>query len=107
MKDIVSRFGEPQSAYYLPDMGNYILAYQNNPAHPHRFFFGFDHAKVLDGKSYEPLSVERTKLFKELKEIYKDSEFYSPPVSMCGSHFPMNDGLVYILGTGVTLRLPP
>jgi hypothetical protein len=108
ISDVFSRFGNPQSAAFLPDADDYLLIYQNQPDGPQRYYFEFDREhKKLVGKTYEPLPGEEIKSFERLKAQFVGAEFYSPPLSMCDSHYSRNEGLVWIWGTGITLRVHP
>jgi hypothetical protein len=108
IKDVFSRFGDPLKAYFSPKDNAYGLVYRNVPTQPERYFLWFDHeSKKLISKTYEPLPTEKENSYQEVQAHFKGAEFYSPPVSMCGSHYARNEGLVYIWGTGVTLDLHP
>jgi hypothetical protein len=108
MKDIFDRFGDPKDAVYLPDTHTYVFIYQNVPGRPQRYYFGFDRQdKRLTSKTYEPLSGEPAASFERMKTYFKEAELYSPPVSMCDSHYPRNEGLVWVWGTGVTMQIHP
>jgi len=107
-KDIVSRFGVPQKAFILSDRSEFILVYQNDVSRPQRTYFGFDpDKKVLTGKTYEPQASERFRSSKAIQAYFNGADFYRPEASMCGSHYTLNAGTAFLLGTGVSLTIHP
>jgi hypothetical protein len=108
IQSIFESYGEPQKAYFISDSDAYLLVYQREPKHPQRYYFEFDRtSKKLTGKTFEPLSNEKEYSYPALQTRFKSAEFYSPPRSMCNSHYVMNEGLVFIWGTGVSLYVDP